>query len=157
MSFQCTRCGADVKDENGVLIAGKYYGPDCAARLLGLKSLPDWFRAGDWEIQLGKRNQIDASIRAQRQVREVKMEANWPLIHSISVAYHNARITGREWEISFLGSIATRLGMQFCKETAYLYNSFQEFISNDRNFPDEVSDLSTLSEKQRDVLNRIIG
>lgn len=156
MSFQCSRCGADVKDENGVLISGKYYGRDCAATILGLNELPIWFKAGDWEAELQTRNKIDESLRQQRAEREEKMASKWPLIHSVSVAYQKARRSENEWEISFLQNVATRLGMQFCKETAYLYESFHDFIKCSNNYPDDIQDISVLSEKQKSLLSKLI-
>lgn len=153
--MNCTKCNAHIV--NIIMIGGKPYGQDCAMVVLGIPKLPAWFSVGDWDKAKAKHDDEQANFKAIADGRENSLMENWDFIKRLSVAFLQARREDNSFAIKFLADMALRHGIQFAKETAYQYDSFENFIKTERkNGWPEMFKFPTLSEKQRELLERMI-
>lgn len=155
MSFTCSKCGQDVKDENGVLIRGKFYGPDCASRILGIASVPFWYKGGDFEVASDRHQASQNELQREYEARKKSMSENWGFIKSLSSAFQRARSMDNGFEINFLADMATRHGIQFAKETAYQFEDFDSWDKAGKYQSDKFT-ACHLSEKQSAILKRLL-
>jgi len=154
----CTTCGAGLV--HVVMIKGKPYGQDCAAALLGMRSLPAWFSTGDWDSAKAKYDVDQATLNAEFESRKNSVRENWDFIKRISNAYHEARVyayaSGRDdFRVNFLSDMANRFGLQFAKEVAHQYETADQYLANNKHFDAFI--IPQLSIKQKDLLDKFLN
>lgn len=154
----CSRCGQAVKHENLILIYGKYYGPDCAERVLGVKQIPSWFRGGDWAEAKAKHEvDMEALIKDANERRQ-SMRENWDFVKKFSEAYHRERkyleSTGKEWSVNFMADMARKHGIQMAKEDARNFDTYEAYEVATNHIEKFV--VPQLSEKQQALLDKLL-
>ena len=153
--MNCTKCNAHIV--NIVMIGGKPYGQDCAMFILGIPKLPAWFSVGDWDKAKEKHESEQADFKAIADGRINSLRENWDFIKRFSIAFVRARREDNFFAIKFLADMAIRHGIQFAKETAHEYDSFEDFIAKERkNGWPEMFKSPVLSEKQLSLLEKMI-
>ena len=156
--FNCNKCGQSVKDENGVMISGKWYGRDCAATMMGLNQFPTWFKGGDYDK--AKADYEANQIKLANQLNDdlVITEAYYSEWYELSIAYKNAR-RANEWSEKFINSLSKQLGYNELLSGAPSsdFNESKKYlIQYDLLLRREPRRISTLSAKQLNILKQYL-
>lgn len=149
----CTHCGQVINEV--ITIKGKPYGTTCGARLLGFIDFPTWFRGGDWDKAKIDHEAQQARLHADYAARLESIRQNWDFIKRFSIVYRHARLNENEFESKFLSDMACRYGIQFSKESAYQYDSFEDYAKAEQSW--DKFEKPVISEKQSALLRKIIG
>jgi hypothetical protein len=105
---QCTKCSAHIK--NVIIIDNQPYGTECATTVLGINSLPYWFKGGNWNEAKDK---YDADCVNQKQSQKetlLKMDEYWGEWVMLSKISRRAYSMQNDWLYSFMTSIINQLG-----------------------------------------------
>jgi hypothetical protein len=157
MSIICNRCGQSVKDENAVSISGKFYGQDCASTILGMKSMPNWFKGGDYD-KAKEAHQVDIEKLNAEYERKKQLTADYyEEWYKLSYLLDCARHSNNEWLANFVSSVINQLG--YFNSLAYMdADTFEKYLkcAYCTLLHNEPRRISSLSPKQLNILNKYL-
>lgn len=158
MSITCTRCGQSVKDENAVRINGKFYGQDCAANLMGMKSLPQWFKGGDYDKANAKHQENVEKLNAEYERRKALTAEYYQEWYKLTRFFNYANESDNEWLYNFAISILSQLGYDniISYPNADTFDKYMDCGYGHDLLNNEPRRISTLSPKQQAILNKYI-